>query len=325
MRRVCLLALPSVFDSAWAIARDILSVGRQAAGAPSPTTDFEIVLVSLAGDPVTTAGGLQVLPDAALDAVDADDWLLIPGFSVPGEEDVSSILAYLDRPTIRSSLERLQQHRQAGGAIAAGCTATFVLAEAGVLDGLQATTSWWLADFFAERYPAVDLQAHMMLTVHDRVTCAGAALAHTDLALWLLGQLRGPATADFVARRLLLDERVSQARYMATEHVRRHHPVVSRAEAWVRARIAEPIRIDELASALALSPRTLARRFHEATGESPLAFIQRLRADHAVHLLETSTFDEIAARVGYQEPAGLRRVLKRRTGKSPSALRQTAS
>ena len=110
---------------------------------------------------------------------------------------------------------------------------------------------------------------------------------------------------------------------MASDHLSHRHPEVLKAEAWIRAHINEPIRVETVAAAVALSPRTLARRLHQSTGESPLRFIQRLRVDHAIHLLETSSlsFEEIAAKVGYDEPAGLRRVMRRQTGRTPSDFR----
>ena len=249
-----------------------------------------------------------------------------PATAWKGSDDLESLFAFLDTTEARTAGRWLRQVRQRGATLAAGCTATFLLAEAGLLDGLQATTSWWAADAFRARYPAVDLQPHMMLTRHDRIVCAGAAMAHMDLSLWVVSAVYGPAVATRVARRLLLDERASQARYMAASHLAHTQPDIVRAEAWIRAHLSQPIRIEDIAAAVALSPRTLARRFVETTGGAPLQFVQRLRVEHAVHLLETSDlpFDEIAARVGYGEPAGLRRILRRETGCSPSDFRGRA-
>ncbi|MEM1204308.1 MAG: helix-turn-helix domain-containing protein [Acidobacteriota bacterium] len=334
MRRLCILALPEVFDSAFAITRDVLEAGSrsQAPGAGdggAPHDPFTVETVTVGGRGVPTAGGLAVPPGRGLTAAVDADLVLVPGFSLgedggtPRDGGGGAVGEYLRRSEVRTAVRWLRSYRAAGGRLAAGCTATFVLAEAGLLDGLQATTSWWLADAFRSRYPAVDLQAHMMVTHQGGILCAGAALAHTDLALRVVGDLRGPAVADYVARRLLLDERVSQGHYMARDHLSRRHPDVSKAEAWIRAHLGEPMRVDDVAAAVAVSPRTLARRLRDSTGESPLSFIQRLRVQHAVHLLETSklSFEEIAARVGYQEPAGLRRVLRRRTGRAPSSFR----
>lgn len=339
MRRLCILVLPQVFDSALTITGDVLAAGSRLSvpgGAtdeggpprtsPSPThaPPFTVEWISPGGRSVRTAGGLQVTSPGSLASADDADLVLVPGFSLPDGENSSTVDDYLQRRESRTAMGWLSRFRHRGGALAAGCTATFLLAEAGLLDGLQATTSWWLAEAFEIRYPKVDLQAHMMVTHQDGVTCAGAALAHTDLALRVLADLRGPAVADHVARHLLLDERVSQGRYMASDHLSHRHPEVLKAEAWIRAHLSQPIRVAEVAEAVALSPRTLARRLHASTGEAPLAFIQRLRVEHAVHLLETSTlaFDEIAANVGYQEPAGLRRVLKRLTGRRPSDFKR---
>lgn len=325
MRRILVVVLPSVFDSALTITRDILLAGAPGNGEADPeAASYTVDMATVDGLPIETAGGLQIASQAGLPEIGYVDGVVVPGFGLPKGENGVTIDSYLQREIVQSAIRWLRAFRaESDGSIAAGCTGTFVLAEAGLLDGLQATTSWWLAEEFADRFPAVDLQAHMMLTHHDGVTCAGAALAHTDLALWLLGELRGPAVADRVARRLLLDERVSQGRYMAANHLSRRRPEIHKAEAWIRARLAAPIQVDQLAAAVALSPRTLARRMREATGESPLGFIQRLRVEHAIHLLETSPlpFDEIAARVGYREPAGLRRVLRRVTGRSPSDIR----
>lgn len=319
MRRVCILVLPQVFDSALTITRDVLSAGRSAA-----VTRYRVELTTVGGRPVYTAGGLRVTSQGSLRSAQGAELVLVPGFSLPEGESLEAILEYFTRSEPRSAMRWLRRVRQRGGAVAAGCTATFLLAEAGLLDGLQATTSWWLAAEFRRRYPAVDLQAHMMVTHQDGMTCAGAALAHTDLALRVLSEIGGPAASDHVARHLLLDERISQGRYMASDHLSRRHPEVLKAEAWVRANIDRPLRVDDLAAAVAVSPRTLARRFRESLGLSPLGFIQKLRVEHAIHLLESTDLpiEHIADRVGYHEPAGLRRVFLRETGRAPSAFRR---
>ncbi len=322
MRRVCILALPQVFDSALTITRDVLATGRKAAA-----TEYRIKLTTVGGRPIHTAGGLLVSPQGSLSSAEGAELVIVPGFSLPAGESMESVLGYLARRESRSAMGWLRRVRQRGGAVAAGCTATFLLAEAGLLDGLQATTSWWLADDFRQRYPAVDLQAHMMVTHQGGITCAGAALAHTDLALRVLSEIGGPAASDHVARHLLLDERISQGRYMASDHLGRRHPEVLKAEAFIRANIGRPLRVADLATAVAASPRTLARRFQESLGLSPLGFIQKLRIEHAIHLLESTDLpiDHIASQVGYSEPAGLRRVFLRETGRAPSAFRQPTS
>jgi hypothetical protein len=98
-------------------------------------------------------------------------------------------------------------------AIASACAGTFLLAEAGILDGLRATTTWWLAPVFRARYPAVQVDQSQMVITSDGITTAGAALGHLDLALAIV-RAGSPALADLVARYLVVDERPSQSVYV---------------------------------------------------------------------------------------------------------------
>ena len=91
--------------------------------------------------------------------------------------------------------------------------------------------------------------------------------------------------------------------------------------------LAEDFAISDLAQAVALGARTLARRIRRATGASPIAFVQRIRVESALDLLRTNAlpFDEIAERVGYRDPGALRRVLRRETGRSAREIRKDAA
>jgi transcriptional regulator GlxA family with amidase domain len=121
----------------------------------------------------------------------------------------------------------------------------------------------------------------------------------------------------------VVDERPSQARYIVPSHLARSSSEVSATERWIRRHIGEPIRIPRLARSIGTSPRTLARRIAGATGSGPLAFVRRIRVDAARHLLATTRLpvDEIAARVGYQDPASLRRAFAR-LGERPTDSRK---
>jgi transcriptional regulator GlxA family with amidase domain len=102
---------------------------------------------------------------------------------------------------------------------------------------------------------------------------------------------------------------------------------IARADAFARKRLADDIKVDDLAAAAGLSPRTFARRVARAPGLSPVRFLQRLRVERAMELLETSRlpFDEIARQVGYAEPSTLRRLIRRNGGERPRALRPRAA
>ena len=213
--------------------------------------------------------------------------------------------------------------RRASGTIAASCTGVFVLAQAGVLDDVSATTTWWLAASLAALFPRVRVDRDaMVVEEHGRVT-AGASLAQLDLMLHLIAREAGPALASLVARYLVVDERPSQARYIVPSHLARSSTEVAAAERWVRTHLGEPFGIPELARSVGTSPRTLARRIVEATGSGPLAFVRRIRVDAARHLLATTRLpvDQVAARVGYEDPASLRRAFAR-LGERPTDSRK---
>lgn len=196
--------------------------------------------------------------------------------------------------------------------VAAACTGTLTLAEAGVLDGLHTTTSWWLGALFRSRYPRTTLDVDAMVVEDGRVTTAGAAFAHLDLALALVRR----ASLDLarsVAQFLLLDDRPAQSSYAAVAHLARQDPLVTAFERYVRAHLDEPVGIDAVASILGCGRRTLERRTRAATGLTPLHVVQQLRIDHARHLLATTdrTVDDVAHQVGYRNGATLGALLRR--------------
>ena len=200
--------------------------------------------------------------------------------------------------------------------MAAACIGTFVLAEAGLLDHHDSTTTWWLAPFFRKRYPNVHLDESRMIVRSGNVVTAGAALSHMDLALWLIRQ-KSPELAALTAKYLIVDSRPSQTAYVLTDHLVHSDPLVEQFEKWVRGRLTKGFSLDDAADAVATSKRTLARRIQQVLGKSPLSYVQDLRVERAVHLLRTTdqSVEEIASRVGYADGVTLRTLLRRRLGK----------
>lgn len=120
----------------------------------------------------------------------------------------------LERRDVRQAIGKLRDWHIQGACIAAACGGTFLMAEAGLLEGRAATTTWSLAPAFRQRYPQVALDETRMIVPAGRVVTAGAAFAHVDLALWLLRR-HSPELASAVAHFLLIDHRESQAAFIA--------------------------------------------------------------------------------------------------------------
>ena len=218
----------------------------------------------------------------------------------------------------------LRNWSECGALTAAACVGTFVLAEAALLDGEEATTTWWLAPLFRQRYPAVWLVETRLIVQSNAVVTAGAALGHLDLALSLVRRA-SPELASLTAKYMVADARTSQAAYTIPGHLIHGDPLVHKFERWARQRLAEGFSLDQAAAALATSKRTLARRTQSVLGKSPLEYFQDLRIERAVHLLETSqaSVDQIAAEVGYAEGVTLRALLRRKLGRGVREIRRS--
>jgi transcriptional regulator GlxA family with amidase domain len=232
------------------------------------------------------------------------------GFKMPGP-----LVEALARPDMRDASRILHSWADRGTTVTAACVGTFVLAESGLLDDQDATTTWWLAPLFRQRYPRIRLDESRMVVKSGKFVTAGAALSHMDLALSLIRQ-KSPKLASLTAKYLIVDTRPSQSAYILSDHLTHSDPMVQQFERWARSRLAEGFSLDEAADAAGASKRTLARRMEAVMGKSPLSYFQDLRVEHAVHLLKTSdqTIEEIAAQVGYAEGVTLRTLLRRRLG-----------
>ncbi len=238
-----------------------------------------------------------------------------------GHLDADTLMAALATPAGRSviaAISSLPDH----ATVAAACTGTFALAEAGRLDGAGATTSWWLAPRFRSLYPGVALDMDSMVVDAGPALTAGASFAHIDLALALVSKV-SLELSSAVARYLMVDSRPSQSGYALVSHLAAHDELVTAFERVVRSAIAAPIDLDAAVVTLGTSRRSLERRVRAVTGTTPIGFVQRIRVEHARHLRATTdlTTDAIARSVGYENAGTLRALLRR----WPAATRVTAS
>lgn len=313
MKKLLVLALDGVMDSSLAITLDTLRAARAFRG----RNDVEWSVIGHRRT-VRTGGGLRLSVDATFRDDLRAEWIIIPGLGLTSAEQIATRFRRSDAIAAMELLRGRVAKR-----VAASCSAVFLLAEAGLLANRSATTTWWLAQIFRERHPDVRLDEGRMLVRDGAYLTAGSAFAQLDLALAVVTATMGAETARLCSRYMLIDRRESQARYMIPSHVRHVDETVLAAERFIDAHLGEAITITDLADAVAVSPKTLARRISAATGLSPVRFLQRRRLMEAVHLIETTTMtvETIATQVGYQDSTALRKIIKRELGTTPSALR----
>jgi transcriptional regulator GlxA family with amidase domain len=313
MHNVELIALKGALASGLGITADVLATANRLSRNAGKPPAFGLRVTGSAAPALRPM--LQPLPRAQGPAHS----VIVPGAGFLNENAVNNGLS---RPDVIAARKRLLRASESGAWIVASCSSVFVLASTGLLAGRSATTTWWLAPLFRRTFPAVRLEAASLVVVDGRFITAGAAMAQTDAMLALVSRVCGAGVARLCARYLLLDERQSQEPYMTLAALATGDPHVAKAHAWALKRIEARVRVDAMAAAVGLSHRTLARRLEHVTGLSPVRFLQRLRMERALHLMDTTRlpFETIAARVGYAESSTLRRLFKD-SGLSARAIR----
>ncbi len=315
---ITVLALDSAFDTGLAAVLDAFTTANELAPMlETPQPHFHVTLAGLR-PAVRSAQGMQ-LPVVPLERAPAPDLLVLPAI---GHKMPAPLEAALAGDEVRDAAAALRGLAGGGVRIAAACIGTFVLAESGLLDGEEATTTWWLTPLFRQRYPAVRLDAQRMVVGSGQFVTAGAALSHLDMSLAMIRQA-SPELAAMVARYLVVDARPAQSVYVISDHLAHADPLVAGFDRWVRQHLAQGFQLEAAAAALATSKRTLARRLQEVLGKTPVNYVQDLRIERAVHLLKTSgeNIDRIAEQVGYRDGVTLRTLLRRKLGKGLREIR----
>jgi transcriptional regulator GlxA family with amidase domain len=316
--RIAILALEGLFDSGLTLTLDAFSTANSlAAKLMGGTPYFDVTIVGVRRK-VRSGQGLTISANPITPAL-KPDWVVVPALKATTP---ATLVPALERPDVCQAKTQLVKWYSEGAQIGAACIGTFLIADAGLLDHREATTTWWLAPLFRQRYPKVSLDESRMLVPSDIGATAGAAMGHLDLALWLIRKA-SPELAGLVSRYLLADIRSSQAVYIVPNHLAQADPLILRFERWAREHLQDGFALQEAAKALATSARSLQRRCQAVLGKSPLAYFQDLRVERAQSLLHGSGLDvdAIAAEVGYVDGATLRTLLRERLGRGVRDLR----
>jgi transcriptional regulator GlxA family with amidase domain len=289
---------------------------KRTAGSRATSPKFVWRVESLDGQPVRAASGQSIAVDGCIDARKRSDAILV---TAPFVADMDAFLARHDQVRDLSSALRLQH--KAGTLLASYCTGSYLLAEAGLLDHRIATTHWSKAADFSRRYPKVELRSREVLTEQSGILCGGAVTSYLNLAVRLVERLTDSKLAMLVAKTLLIDvNRASQASYATLLDEQGHtDQLVVRAQRQMEATLQQRFRMSDLAAHLAVSERTLHRRFKQAVGDTPVGYLQTLRVEVAKRLLESGDvdLDAISERVGYGDPSTFRQLFKHKTELSP--------
>ncbi|MDQ0250086.1 transcriptional regulator GlxA family with amidase domain [Sphingomonas kyeonggiensis] len=220
---------------------------------------------------------------------------------------------------------RLRAMAEAARRYGSVCTGAFLLAETGLLDGRRATTHWALAERFAERFPAVQLEMDAIHVRDGRLRTSAGVTAGLDLALSLVEEDLGKEIARSVAAQLVMYFRRPGGQLHYSRN-RQGSPVgrsiLQEVQRWVIAHPDAPHDVASLAARAGISPRHFARLFHEEVGATPSFWVEGVRIEAARQLLEDGVPPKLAAaRCGFAEGETFRRAFQRRLGVTPAAYR----
>lgn len=307
MHTVAVLALPDVVPFDLGVACDTFARVR----APNAAQAYRVRVCS--EQPRVGGDLFELRPPFRLDALADADTIMVPGTSVP--------LA----PTSRRVLDALRAAAARGRRIASICSGAFVLAEAGLLDGLRATTHWLAAAELARRYPNVDVDANVLFVDNGRILTSAGAAAGLDLCLHMIQADYGAAVAVDAARSAVAPRvrEGGQAQFIAPEWPAGGDGLHDLMD-WLHANLRQPLTLDAIARKASTSVRTLTRRFQEQTGTSPGQWLQTARVRHAQQLLEMTelSIEHVATEAGFGSVTAFRERFSRIVGTSPQRYRQ---
>ncbi|OEJ24003.1 AraC family transcriptional regulator [Streptomyces agglomeratus] len=313
MHRVVVLALEGVYPFELSIPVRIFGT----ATGPDGEALYEVSTCSLDGGPVTTSADFTIAVAHGSEALGRADTLVVPPFTCgPGEE----------REWLSDELAQALGLLPAGARIVSICTASYVLAAAGLLDGRPATTHWNEADHFQRAFPQIQVDANVLFVDDGQVLTAAGVAAGVDLCLHLVRRDHGSDIANRVARLCVVPpwREGGQAQYIERPVPRPSTAGTAPTRAWALGQLHRPLPLAELAEHARMSVRTFCRRFRDEVGMPPGQWLAQQRVEHARRLLETTDLpvDQVAAHAGFGTAVSLRQHLSATIGVSPTAYRQ---
>ncbi len=277
---------------------------------------FEVEYVGLNEHVPANNGEYTIKTNRLLRNVESTDLLFIPptfGNTIKGIQDNAAAIPYFKK-----------LHQQ-GTSLASLCVGAFLLAETGLLDGKKCSTHWAHISEFRERYPGVEVEDGAIITENDNIYSSGGASSLWNLILYLIEKYTDRETAVILAKYFALDiGRDSQAQFAIFRGQRNHGDAdIRKVQDYIEQHYDDKITIDALANLISTGRRTFERRFKEATNNTPVEYIQRVRIEAAKISFEASrkNVSEIMFDVGYTDTKAFRDVFKKITGLSPIEYR----
>lgn len=307
-RSVVALVYDGLCTFEYGIAVEMFGLAR-----PEFSSWYEFASCAVDRGPMHAAGGIRVQADGGMERLAKAGTIIVPGWRGAQAEPPPALL------------DALRAAHKRGARLLSFCSGVFVLAAAGLLDGLTATTHWRYADALAARYPKIRIEPDVLYVDEGNVLTSAGSAAAIDLSLHLIRRDFGPQIANQVARRAVVPTHRDggQAQFIPAP-LQEQGAALGKLLEWMRRHLDEPLPLSLLAERARMSERTLLRRFEEATGGSPKQWLTHERLARARDLLEGSDLavEQIADACGFGSADTLRHHFRRHLKLSPARYRE---
>lgn len=320
---VSLVAIPDAIISTLSGIFDVINGPSllPRSGQEPPLRPFSVEIVGLQSGPLELASRVPVNVHRSIADIDSTGIVIVPSILLGPEG--------WQKGRHPALVEWCHAMHSRGALLCSACSGIFLLAETGLFDDVDATVHYGYAGSFASAFPQVRIHPERVLVVsgkREELITSGASMTWHDLVLYLIARHAGATVAQDVARFFALQwHQDGLAPYIVFEGRKGHGDLaIQTAQEWLATHFSVANPVEEMIRRSGLAERTFKRRFTNATGLSPIFYVQRLRIEDAKRRLERTeaSVDEISWQVGYEEPAFFRRLFKRVTGLSPGAYRR---
>lgn len=277
---------------------------------------FQVEYVGLSEYVPANSGEYTIKTNRLLRDVEETDLLIIP----PTFGDINK--------GIRDNAAAIPHFRKLhlkGTRLASLCVGAFLLAETGLLNGKKCSTHWAYISEFREKYPEIEIEDGAVITENDNIYSSGGASSLWNLILYLVEKFSDRETAVLIAKYFALDiSRDSQYQFTIFRGQRNHDDTdIQKAQDYIEQKYEEKITVEDIANFVNIGRRTFERRFKEATNNTSLEYLQRVRIEAAKKFFEASrkNVSQVMYDVGYSDTKAFRDTFKKITGLTPIEYR----
>ena len=270
---------------------------------------LDVKVVAATAEPFRCYGNVLVEPDFAVDILTETDVAIVCDMYQPIDSP--------PRGRYPREIDWIKRMHAKGAIVASVCSGSLILAEAGLLDGLEAAGHWAYREMFRKCYPKTTMRENAILCLageRDRIVTAGAVASWQELAVYLITRLCGFEQALQTTKVFLLSDHSGGQLPFAvmTPRLQQADAMIGDCQVWIAENYACSNPVARMTARAGVKPRTFARRFRAATEFQPMDYVHAIRIEEAKQLLETSdiSVEEVSHAVGYEDPTSFRRLFQ---------------